>query len=329
LTPASAPVWALVSGLPGGKRERWVMGPFQAFIDDSGSDPKSAIFVMAGFIARAEQWAAFSNEWQEALDKPPKLDYFKMTEAASLGRHGQFARHKGWNEAKRDNRLADLTRIIRKHAVMRISASIKHSHFEKYVQSIPAPMRRLAADTPYTILFMQVILTTAIFADRLGVAEPCDFIFDRQLGFDDEALAWWPNFKWMIDNQARSDIKKFIGSAPVFRDEKDFLPLQAADLYAWQVRQNYTQNKTLWMPPSRILRQLDPIPGVHRNMNEKELERLNKHLLKIGAQYAATYPDIKLVHVSKNRRERKKAHRLARKATNAKASPSSSKGQPS
>src|SRR5437868_7829681 len=99
-------VWAMVSGLPSGKRERRKLMVLQTYADDSGNEPTSPIFVLAGFIASYEEWAAFSDEWKAALAEPPGLDYFKMKEAERL--HDQFSKRKGWTEKKRDDRLIQL-----------------------------------------------------------------------------------------------------------------------------------------------------------------------------------------------------------------------------
>src|ERR1700730_1812044 len=129
---------------------------FQVFIDDSGSEPQSPIFVLAGFIASHEKWATFSVDWQAELDKSPKLDYFKMNEAAAL--RGQFSREKGWSERKRDARVLSFASIARQHAAVRAEATMRHDHFERYVRGIPAIARRLAVDHPYVMLFSQTIL---------------------------------------------------------------------------------------------------------------------------------------------------------------------------
>jgi hypothetical protein len=96
----TAPTWYLM-----------ILQP-QAIIDDSGTEPQSRVFVLGGFIASAADWAKFSIDWQTVLDQPPKLSYFKLTEAMSLSAKGQFARHRGWNETKRDSRLIDLAHVI-------------------------------------------------------------------------------------------------------------------------------------------------------------------------------------------------------------------------
>jgi hypothetical protein len=93
---------------------------YQACIDDSGSEPQSPLFVLGGFVASAEAWTKFSDEWDAALKEPPVLDYFKMVEAANLTE--QFAPAKGWTERKRDDRLLTLARIIRNYAKVRVAA---------------------------------------------------------------------------------------------------------------------------------------------------------------------------------------------------------------
>ena len=91
---------------------------FQAFIDDSGNEPQSQIFVLAGFISTHKKWAEFSDEWQAELNKEPKLDYFKMHEAATL--LGQFSKDRGWSESLRDNRVMSFVGTARKYATVRV-----------------------------------------------------------------------------------------------------------------------------------------------------------------------------------------------------------------
>jgi hypothetical protein len=140
---------------------------FEVYVDDSGSEPQSPIFYLGGFISSVERWAAFSNEWDSALALPPTLDYFKMSEAAGFWE--QFARKRGWNETKREDRLVTFGRIINKYAMLRVSASIRHDLFEKYLLSLPAVERNLAVDEPYVALAMHFINGATVFAVTTGV----------------------------------------------------------------------------------------------------------------------------------------------------------------
>src|SRR5215208_2476822 len=110
---AAERVWAMVSGLPSGKRERRKLMVLQAYIDDSGSEPTDPLFVLGGFVSQAADWAVFSDEWKAVLDIPPTLEYFKMSEANSL--REQFDPSRGWNEKLADIRVNLLCDVVCNH----------------------------------------------------------------------------------------------------------------------------------------------------------------------------------------------------------------------
>jgi hypothetical protein len=54
----------------------------QAYIDDSGNDGKSPVFVLAGYVSTTEKWETFSDEWDAVL-RPAngkQLDVLKMSD---------------------------------------------------------------------------------------------------------------------------------------------------------------------------------------------------------------------------------------------------------
>jgi hypothetical protein len=75
---ASSKVWDLVSGLPSSERTKRRMMALQAYFDDSKEAGR--VVVLAGLIAPAEQWAAFSDEWKGMLTLRRNWLYFKMSE---------------------------------------------------------------------------------------------------------------------------------------------------------------------------------------------------------------------------------------------------------
>ena len=227
----------------------------QVFLDDSGSEPTSAVFVVAGFAAPAVQWAAFAPAWRAVLAEPPHLEYFKMTEAGRLRQ--QFDRKRGWDEAKRDARLARLCGVIAAHASCKIQVSIENADFERFLKAIPLPERRAAPDSPYLLLLLQSVL---------AMAEPCDFVFDVQ-GFSAETFEWWPAFREVAGSG--------IGPPPAYPDDKQYPALQAADLYAWQIRRQKIDGV---QPPA----ELDALPSVAAHLTEPDVMRLCALLRDIG-----------------------------------------------
>ena len=235
----------------------------QAAVDHSGSEPQSPIFILGGFIAPAEQWARFSAEWQAALDEPPGVAYFKLTEAMSLTSKGEFSRKKGWTEQKRDNRLIELGKIIRKYVAVRIHASVNNENFVKYVRAIAVPQCRPGPDHPYLLLTCQLLIAVGVLGDRLGFTGPCKYFFDERAGFCDDLSAWWPSFKASLTRSRRPDLKRFVGSAALaYKDERRFLPLQAADFYSGYLRRYAIRSRRSTVPPPIALQQLEDIPVV-------------------------------------------------------------------
>jgi hypothetical protein len=191
---------------------------------------------------------------------------------------------------------------------------VRNDHFEKYIKSLATPERTLMVDSPFVLVFTQIILAMATFGDRVGIEKACEFIFDKQDGFHNIALTAWSNMKTQVQNSARSDLSRFIGPDPTFADDKTFLPLQAADLFAWHLRQHYSRNQVLIVPPGPVLRQFETMQAITRVYDEAELQRLRSFLLKGGEVFAANNPTIPLVHAGKTKAERKRIRRQTKGA---------------
>jgi hypothetical protein len=236
----AARVRAEVSGLPPGRRERRLMAFCQAAIDDSGNEPNQQIFVLAGFVAPAENWIAFSLGWDRALKEAPiPLDYFKFTEAMRL--RGQFDKDRGWTEPMRDDQLRTFSEIIRKHASARFSAAVRHEHYQRYIRdAAPARVRTLLTDTPYQLLAARAVVAACTAIMGVNAGDECAFYFDTQPGQDVILQALWPRLVASIqegqDNLPPGFTLPRIVGGPRFESELDWSPLQASDLLAGAMR---------------------------------------------------------------------------------------------
>ena len=90
---------------------------FQAYVDDSGNYQHSPVLVLAGFVASVEKWLEFADDWQRMLDMRPKIEYFKMNEAATLT--GQF---RDWSKDRRDEWVALAYKIQRSTSIFKSHA---------------------------------------------------------------------------------------------------------------------------------------------------------------------------------------------------------------
>ena len=292
----------------------------QGYIDDSGSEPQSKVFLLGGFVSTASRWAKFSDEWDAALREQPAIEYFKTTEAAHF--REQFDRKRGWNEQLRDRRISDLVDIIKANVEVGVHVFMKNDTFHQLISSLPLPYRNLSSDNPYSLLFAQIMLAVARFQFIFDARDRCDLIFDQQLGFQIEAMQWWALFQQEATDASKASITRYMGSPPVFKNDKEILPLQAADLYAWHHRRHIEDTRKLYVPEEKVLRALDAVPQFQVPMSDELLGQLRVYLARSADRFAEINPTVPFLPAGK------KARRRTRRAIQASPpSPSSSEDE--
>ena len=209
----------------------------QMFIDDSGSGGDSRFYILAGFKARVAVWEAFSDDWKAVLDSDPKIAYFKMSEAESL--KGPF---KGFSKEQRNKKVNKFIDVIDGHDIWLTTVALPQQDYDQIIR--PASSQVYA--TPYLYAFMWIVMACAGHTRQFGQlsdlgknelwntydpdnVEKIDFIFDRQKPEEDDAKRHYELIR------TYAEWAPLVGSIR-YEDEKQFLPLQAADLAAWQNR---------------------------------------------------------------------------------------------
>jgi len=221
----------------------------QAYIDESGIKGTDAVFVLAGFIARAERWAAFSDAWKEHLSDPPSIEYLKMNEAVKLD--GQF---RFWDAEARDRKLAGCVAIIQEYApdcgIYFINDLVA---WEKIV---PQNFVKSLSD-PQFMGFHAIILAVCNEVMDSGTKEELEIIFDEHLIFGPRVSLWYPVIKEMIQTTKDPrvhDVSSIMPTMPMFKDDRKFIPLQAADMLAWFLRTTFRDRvpglETVWRKPA-------------------------------------------------------------------------------
>jgi hypothetical protein len=64
--------------------------PLTAYVDDSGSDLPSPIYVLGGVVLPEPWWKQASGDWSGVLRSHPTIEYFKASEVWDRQK-GQFA----------------------------------------------------------------------------------------------------------------------------------------------------------------------------------------------------------------------------------------------
>jgi hypothetical protein len=198
----------------------------KAYIDDSGSGGDSEWYVLAGYLGTVEGWNSFDDAWKHVLSDDPRIGYFKSSEAESLRSEGQWA---SVSKERRDAKIDRLIEVIGRWSRRAICARMKQRVYDDLVKGqIPQ-----AWDSPYYFLLPSVI-GASINIERLdGESNPVDFVFDsdtkHKKGFNRLLPSLLP-------------MQSYYGSLVnmIYGDEKQVLPLQAADLLAWQIRRAFS-----------------------------------------------------------------------------------------
>jgi hypothetical protein len=231
----------------------------KAFIDDSGSGGDSPWVVLAGYVGTVEAWDLFDPQWRAVLNAPPRIEYFKASEAESLRTDGQWA---GVTEGQRDAKLDALIKVIQRCAKRAVSIRVRQKHYDEVIKGNVPPMW----DNPYYFLFMGYIAVATSIEKFFYNDEPTEFVFDNQEQFEKTSDRL---YRGMINYE------RFAGRAAnvAYRNDKKILPLQAADLLAWQIRRAYSVPREPRRPQFDSAQQCSEPPYVH-TLTRKELLEL-------------------------------------------------------
>jgi hypothetical protein len=245
MTSAAAKyLWDLLCDLPSQKRRGIRLVMLRAYFDESGTG-QPPVFTLGGFIASSEQWAKFTDAWQTVLDMPLKLDYFKLDDAIHF--KGPFS---GWSVERRNERILLLNDVIAEHVATGFCFTFNLEDFEIFFKN------NVLVQWPYNSVYyfgvMSLILSLGDNRRSMGIDSPIQLIFDDGVKEKSFLQGMW--------DYARSDTEwadrmNTIGS-PYFLDDKQVLPLQAADMMAGLGRYH-------WM--ARYRGQPYPLPNLIRD----------------------------------------------------------------
>jgi hypothetical protein len=221
VTEAARHIWALVSGYPDAQRRSRFLAILQGFGDDTGKG-KEPVFALGGFVASVEQWVCFADAWDAKLREVPSIRYFKAREAAAC--RGEFFR---FDPAQRDIKVAGLISLINAYAQFFVGSAIVREDWNKVFRGRMAK----TMESPFFFAYMRLMTSSLQRLFNFGPAiDRVEWIFDKedQTTYR-EVLNWWLAQK----GEPPLYLSRRMGNHPIMRDDKEVMPLQAADLIAW------------------------------------------------------------------------------------------------
>ena len=220
-----------LSGLPERKRKGRKIVAFQAFIDDSGTKGTGKILMLGGLFGSAEAMASLADRWDMELRShvPLPIRYFKADEARSLS--GEF---QCWQADRRDEKVRRLAAVIDRDDLLMVYSGADlgaHKQLEQQVGT-GVDARQHPYNHPYLLSLLTVMLAVGMEMQHRQSDERVEVIFDdqpklRQYAKDQYALLRQTAPAWLL---------KRLPLEPFFRDDMDFVVLQAADLLMGNAR---------------------------------------------------------------------------------------------
>lgn len=205
----------------------------RGFVDDSGSDGSRAPFVLAGFIFPQEKLMPFSDDWRAELARRPCIEYFKMAEAND--RSGQF---QGMPDEFVKCKINDLMTVIDRYQPDGIYSALSWPDYRAVLErSMPAAFM----GNPYHLLFPAVFDAIMFCQKRQGTfPQTVDVDFDEQGN-----AGWFARLCFeLVKERCEPDVRKMLGRTPLMLDDKQVMPLQAADMLAWNIRREFDSEET-------------------------------------------------------------------------------------
>jgi hypothetical protein len=201
---------------------------YQVFADDSGTKGDTRHFVMAGLVAHSEAWKNFSEEWASCLQQVPRIKIFKMREAASCS--GQFYQV---STKDRDAKLKSLARVINEYVPLCTYTVIDlDAHGLTWAKTNQKPL-----NDPYFWPFQNTIMATCFSLWDAGLRNQFEAIFDEQYISGPKAKLYY-QFMLEVAKLREPDASTILPIAPQFKSDDEYLPIQAADLFAWCIRKS-------------------------------------------------------------------------------------------
>jgi hypothetical protein len=198
---------------------------YSVYLDESGTHKGSDAVVVAGFISNATKWNAFSIEWKAALDAWG-VPMFHMADFENW--QGCFA---SWSKDDHKSHLNHLLETIKRHTFSSIAFVVRKKSFDKILSD---RAKRLCGDA-YGLASIGCWYNLRQVVKESRVDGYIDYTMESG-SKGRSALAW------IYGEQSKylewvEDTRMFSLS---FRDKRLILPLQAADILAYEI---YKQTK--------------------------------------------------------------------------------------
>jgi hypothetical protein len=196
------------------------------YFDDTNSDPKSPVPMVAGYLASRFQWSRFGDDWIDLLSrhKVPIDPNFQQRISHRKKMHPENTLFGQWiKDGHREPFLKEASAIIRHHIRMPIGNAVYRADFEEIVpESFKKEIGGAHGWCAYSTLY-----AIRGYCDKVSHKDPIRIVFEEGTEGEGQVKKWYDEMK--KDMQTKKDFR--LGGYAT--GDKRLKPLQAADLFAY------------------------------------------------------------------------------------------------
>jgi len=233
-----------------------------AYLDESGTHAGSEAIAMAGYMSTTQLWAGFEGEWAKAL-KAYGLDRFHMTDFA-VG----AGPYRTWGRQKSEYRFKKLVEIVNAHILASIGIVVPMKLYETVFS---AKAKRVCGG-PYGLAASLIMIDAPKVLKKGSTDIQIAYVFEAGARGAGQVL------KRFQENLKDPDNRKHFKLLSLrFEDKRRFLPLQAADILAYELYKHLPRTLGLDQRAPRVahLMLLASAPFRWGYVNEAELRKLS------------------------------------------------------
>ena len=180
-----APVSVCARLLHGALNVEKAMALLQAFFDESGTDGKSPVVAIAGYVGTEDDWVKVESNWLEALRRYG-VRVFHMTHF--MAQRGEFSL---MDTPRRESMLTELTDALHCGSLTAISVAVDaaaypHATTEQFRTFFPKP---------YDLCFNDVIRKVDFWSEAYTQGREVGLVFASHPGHDDRSRQNWERYK--------------------------------------------------------------------------------------------------------------------------------------
>ncbi len=222
-------------------RERCkVMVVLHAYMDDSGSHKDSHACVVAGYLGGVNRWKEFERRWQQVLDKYGVSEFHARVFWRRTPEGEGVEEYKGWNRQRLEEFLGHLVSVIENTAIFPFASGILRSEWSRLTLreqkilcgGIPPNLEQSSANA----LFLPFQYSIARLTMNCNPGLVMHLFFDDNKQTNAWATICYTRLKALAITEGAADAARKLDGL-TFSDSRVALPLQAADLLAWEAYQ--------------------------------------------------------------------------------------------